>query len=426
MTRLLTFVLMIFCTLSVSVEAHNSKAAHWHKEEMDKFIETLDTDFSKTSEAVNKSISETHGEVMDEVSKLAPEDFKKDHENVVTSQDMVNPDYAHHSPTDPAYEVSSTDGNINTLEIVKQTMTSAISCMDWEVRGVCVWVSCIPIPPLCTFSMSIKTKNFVPELVVQSYDRANDEPWSESKYINNALLADADSSWIAKLIEIGTGANLSGLEIRGGVSSSANKRDTRSLYYKFLDAYGNPSLIFFNKIVAKGLGLICGGQGQPFFPYFISNLDAVSWRWDIPEMFYPQSLMPLVTSYDLGTTNNNYGPIYPRHGFMTSQDPIKASVLSAFRAVHFITRQNEPHIYKELPSSGGDGYWPAGPLTKEDGGTGAWQMLYPKATSSCVMFPYDENPPPDMRSENGGYLWNFWRSYKCCLKTGDKLIYSSG
>ena len=62
--------------------------------------------------------------------------------------------------------------------------------------------------------MSIKTKNFVPELVVQSYDRPM-MSLEESKYINNALLADADSSWIAKLIEIGTVLISAGLKIKG-------------------------------------------------------------------------------------------------------------------------------------------------------------------------------------------------------------------
>ena len=83
------------------------------------------------------------------------------------------------------------DGVMNTLEISEATMSAALSCMNWELRGICVWMTCL-VPPVCSFSTSLKVKNHVPDLVIQSYDRANGEPWTESQDINQVSQGDAN------------------------------------------------------------------------------------------------------------------------------------------------------------------------------------------------------------------------------------------
>lgn len=325
-----------------------------------------------------------------------------------------------HGETDDDYE-----GVMTTLEISEATMSAALSCMDWEVRGICIWMTCL-VPPLCTFSASTKVKNFVPELVMQSYDRANGEPWTESQDINQVSQGDADSNWVTTIISWIEDVNVEDLGIRGGITTETKEDHHANLHFKLVDAYGNPALIAYNALARSSFGLVCAGQSTPFYPYFISNLDSIAWRWDIPEMFYPQAWLPLVTVWDLGSAINNYGPIYPRHGFMTAQDPLKAAVLSAFRAAHFITRTGEPHLYFTIDTPEQDGYWPAGPLDKDDEETGMWQMLYPYTDDSCEIFPYDGNPPGNRRSEDGSFIWNFWKSYKCCERQGAVLIFHSG
>lgn len=323
-----------------------------------------------------------------------------------------------HGETDDHYE-----GVLTTTDIIEQTMSSALSCMDWELRGICIWMSC---GLGCTFSTSLKVKNFVPDMVVQSYDRANGEPWTESQDINQISQGSADSSWVTTMIRWIEDFDVSSVGIRGGVLTEGKRDQHQNLSFKLVDAYGNPALITYNALAQSTFGLACAGRTLPFWPYYISNLDAIAWRWNVPEIFYPQSWLPLGTTWDLGDSSNNYGPIYPRHGFAISQDPLKAAVLSTFRATHFITRKGEPHLYFTIGQPSEDGYWPAGSLDKKDRDTGIWQMLYPQTDSSCYRFPYDGNPSGNRRSTDGSYIWNFWKSYECCTRVGQQLIYHSG
>jgi integrating conjugative element protein (TIGR03756 family) len=142
-------------------------------------------------------------------------------------------------------------------------------------------------------------------------------------------------------------------------------------------------------------------------------------------MFYPQSWTPLITTWDLGNSVNNYGPIYPRHGFMTTQDGLKSAVLTTFRAAHVITRNGEPHLYYTIGQPSEDGYWPSGPLNHNDPDTGMFQMLYPNAETSCEQFPYSGDPSYARRSEIGSYVWNFWKKYKCCQRQGQTLLFAN-
>jgi integrating conjugative element protein (TIGR03756 family) len=323
------------------------------------------------------------------------------------------------------------DGVMSTTDIATATTSAALSCLDWQVRGICVWMTCITV--VCEFDISVKVKNFVPELTMQAYDRANGEPWTESQDINQISQGDADSSWVTSIISWIEDFDVKSVGIRGGVSTEGSKKQHANLHYKLFDAYGNPAIVAFNEL-ASSTGYVCGGTTTMFYPYYISNLDSIAWRWDVPEMFYPQSWLPLIGLYDLGNgglggfgfKTNNYGAIYPRHGFLTSQDPLKAAVTTAFRASHFITRSGEPHLYFSIDEGASDGYWPPGPLEQNDSDTGQWQMLYPRNESSCRSFPYDSNPSANRRSTDGSYIWNFWRAFKCCERKGSVLIFHSG
>lgn len=455
-------------TLAMSSLAHDTGTDHTHSP-LEQYIENIDTDFSQLEQQTNEQISNRVDQINDSISNMQPDAFNQVQSNTVNNQNLVNSGTANQavdkasnyqpgqnslldstigvqntqtSQINSSYNnqqqqhqtqqqlnpttISNSGGSTNTLEIVEQTMSAALSCMNWEIRGICVWMTCSILPPACTFDYSIKVKNYAPELTVQSYDKATREPWTESRYVNEMLLADADSSWIKELIEVAMDVDLGGVDIRGGVSTPSKKDKKAGLHYKLVDAYGNPAISMFNSLASSFSGLMCKGQATMFMPYFISNLDAISWRWNIPETFYPQSFDVFTTTYDLGSLANNYGPIYPRHGFITSQDPLKAAVLSAFRAVHFITRSGEPHIYQKLPDNSRRGYWPAGPLNKNNSDTGIWQMLYPSRETSCVTFPYGTNPSNSRRSTDNSYIWNFWKSYKCCQRRGSTLVYHNG
>jgi integrating conjugative element protein (TIGR03756 family) len=323
-----------------------------------------------------------------------------------------------HGETDDQYS-----GVINSAEIIQSTMSAALSCMNWELRGACVWMTCA-VPPLCVFKTSVKVQNHVPDIVIQSYDRANGEPWTESQDINQVSQGTSDSSWVTTLISWVESVPIN--KVAGGQSTESTKNKHVNLDFKLVDAYGNPAVIAFNTLAQSSFGLACAGRTHPFYPYFISNLDSIAWRWNLPEIFYPQSWAVFVPAYKLGSHSNMYGSIYPRTGFVTQADPLKTGVVTAFRAMHFITRQNEPHLYFTIGQNSEPGYWPAAPLDQNDGDTGLFQMLYPDKESSCQKFPMSGTPSPSKRSTDGSYVWNFWKAYKCCERVGQVLVWHSG
>ena len=103
-----------------------------------------------------------------------------------------------------------------------------------------------------------------------------------------------------------------------------------------------------------GTGYLCESETTSFYPYFMSSLDALSWRMEIPEMFYPASLIPGMR--EIGTWPlQTWGGVYPRTGWTTQTEEPKAAAINAQRAGDIVTRNGQPHIYDQIePSSSSD------------------------------------------------------------------------
>ncbi len=205
----------------------------------------------------------------------------------------------------------------------------------------------------------------------------------------------------------------------------------------------------------------CPNDTSILTPHYLSGLNILSWRYQLPELAYPHSYaFPLPDSeyfvgkfragslpplkYAEGTGMDyagespswasaiefpdwsTWGNIYPRSGWVAQPDEVKNRSVAAFRAVHVVTRENQSHLYnyadKKDPPEGMKKVWPEklSPLDKE---TGAWQMLYPKKAGSCdllpdtaadggIFTPRDEG----LTSDSGAYIYNVWRKYECCTK----------
>ncbi len=320
-------------------------------------------------------------------------------------------------------------GVINTADIVRLTTSATLSCMNWEVRGACVWMSCALF--VCSFDVTLKVQNHVPELLVQTYNRDQGEPWTESQKIIELLNLDQDSSYLHWIINKAASLQDNGYKIKdstdisGGTRTTARDKHKSSLSFYYVDVWGNPGLLAFDTIASSSFGYICGSNTTPFMLHYNSNLDIAGWRWNYPEVFYPRSW--LVGSDLLGGATNNWGSIYPRQAFSIHQDPLKSAVLKSFRVMHFVTGNPSAHLVSTLDDSSEDGYWPYGPLDQNDANTGIWQMLYPKEDSDCHSFPYDGTSTHESRrSDDASYVWNFWKAYKCCEKGGNTLVFHWG
>ncbi|RMV79111.1 hypothetical protein ALP05_04373 [Pseudomonas caricapapayae] len=272
---------------------------------------------------------------------------------------------------------------------------SAISpdCLEYRVVGICYWLLCTPFG--CKVKTSAKVRHFIPEAVVSSYGVTGQNPWTEVAVygLPNATAQD------------------------GGSGTTNIKHENEMSVFKNVDVIGHPATLL--SAALSGTGYVCKSAAKPYVPYFLSTLDSVAWRNSIPEMAYPQALVPgqrEVGNLLLGTT---WGNVYPRDGFLHQVDEYKASAVMAQRGADVVTRVAQPHVYVPIKASPQDGYWPPGPVTEGDIKTHKWQELKPSLSSTCAVFP---NMGADVQASDGAYAWALWRPYSCCKRAGQTFL----
>jgi integrating conjugative element protein (TIGR03756 family) len=313
---------------------------------------------------------------------------------------------------------SARAGTISTSDIISRTASASIACMQWMPIGLCFWLECTPFG--CSVTTSLKVGHYNPDLVVSSYNDLGDNPWSEIRSVLGQAQRTAANSLLGSLspIPIDSAGNRT--------EGTARNRDHKNLIFRETDAIGHPQGIF-SDVVPE---LICESQTTPFVPYFQSSLDALSWRREVPEIFYPASLIPGLR--ELGSWPlQTWGGVFPRTGWTTQAEEPKAAALNAQRAGDIVTRLAQPHVY--LPVTGtfstNQQVWPPGPLIEADHRTGTWQMLLPEVDSGCEAFGV--NDLASVRGWGGGrvdpegdYVWNLWRPYQCCERRGEIFLLS--
>lgn len=314
--------------------------------------------------------------------------------------------------------ISGYSGTITTPQIVTQTSTAALSCMRWMPVGICFWLKCSLSG--CRIRTSIKVGHYQPDVVVSSYNELGGNPWLEIRTTLGLAQKTAANGLLGRLLPVPVDS--AGNRTEG----TQGNRDHRNLIFRETDVIGHP--LNFLAGVLPGTGYLCRSQTHAFTPYFLSGLDALSWRLAIPEMFYPASLIPGLREIGHWPLQS-WGGLYPRTGWVTQAEEPKAAAITAQRAGDIVTRSGQPHIYRPIRGSGGSGQkiWPPGPLREGDPRTGLWQMLLPKADSTCVVF--GTNDLVSFRGWGGGrvdaggeYAWNLWRPYSCCRRRGAFLF----
>ena len=314
--------------------------------------------------------------------------------------------------------VAGVTGTITTPQIFAQTTTAALSCMQWMPVGACFWLRCSFSG--CRVRTSIKVGHYNPDLVVSTYNELGGNPWAEIHATLGLAQKAAARGLLGSLLPVP-------IDSAGNRTEGASERDHKNLIYRETDAIGHP-LSSLSGLVS-GVGLLCPSQTTSFLPYFQSGLDALSWRQEVPEIFYPASLIPGLR--ELGTWPlQSWGGVYPRTGWTTQAEEPKAAAINAQRAGDIVTRTGQPHVYVPVTgSSGSMKVWPPGPLVEKDRTTGTWQMLLPKPELSCSVF--GTNDLASFTGWGGGrvdsegdYVWNLWRPYQCCRRRGQVFLFN--
>ncbi|MBH04108.1 MAG: TIGR03756 family integrating conjugative element protein [Xanthomonadales bacterium] len=274
------------------------------------------------------------------------------------------------------------------------------ACLDYQVTGVCVWLTCTPFG--CYTQTSVKVRHYMPELVVSVYQQSGDNPWSV----------------ISPLAPSNATAEGGGNRTEGWAG-----RDHKMLRFKNADAVGHPAAAGFDLL--SSVGYTCEAAATPMQPYFLSVFDSLAWRAGVPESAYPEALTPGART--ISQTGDQWGHVYPRSGFVTQSNDYKAAAVIAQRVADFVTRSGQPHVYTPLQGHDKPGYWAPGPVREGDGSTGKWQRLQPNLTKSCSVFP-DRGIAAsysNVLADDGDYVWALWRPYECCKRRGEELIFAS-
>ena len=281
---------------------------------------------------------------------------------------------------------------LNTANIIASSLSP--SCFDYRVVGICYWLFCSYGG--CIVRTSIKVRHYIPEAVVSSYSNTGENPWIEVRAMsvpNPSAQAGGD-----------------------GITSQGHENNLSK--FKNADVIGHPAGSVFSDFASE-VGYTCDGAATAFMPYFLSTLDSIAWRYNVPESVYPEALIPGMREVGARASANLWGNVYPRGGFLHQADDFKAAAVVAQRAGDVITRRGQLHVYQPLLANAHDGYWPAGSLVEGDASTGKWQELTPVLSSSCAVFP---RTGALTQAQQGDYAWAFWRPYSCCQRRGQTFL----
>lgn len=309
---------------------------------------------------------------------------------------------------------------ITTAAIYNSAITN-FACLRFELIGLCVWITCTPFG--CDIDISPKFGQYNPDLVVSAHNGLANNPWVEM----NAVIAPMEKAALSPILSL-MGAGFVANPLGGGwttegaspgYSTQEHPRHDNVLF-KGSHSVGHPAAGFF----------VCPSVASPFDLYHADGLDAISFRFYIPEMFYPEAWVPGMR--EIGDWPlNTWGAVYPRGGFVTSAEEPKAAAVVAQRCGDFVTRPGQPHVYWNLRSYGIEdigGYrvWLPDPLYEGDCTTGMWQMLTPVMMQGCEVFGHNDlgnSWAKGKMAQDGNYAFALWRPYKCCEIKGEELLF---
>lgn len=309
-----------------------------------------------------------------------------------------------------AFEAEPT--TITTADIVS-AITLDRSCLNYCITGVCVWLRCSIYE--CSIETSIRVAHYNPDLVVSVYDEPGDNPWQEMESIFGSL----DSGIVSGIVSTFHGAFVGG----GHRTEGGNSATDQSLRFKEVTAIGHPFSSVSDFIGDSGY--YCPSEAESFNPYLLSSLDALTWRLGLPEMLYLQNLLPGRRVVGDGI-QQQWGPVWPRTGFINQKDDAKAAAVVAQRAGNIVTQTRQPHVYNALDGNGYNRTWLPGELVENDPDTGVWQMLAPEVDEQCYAFGENDvlstSWSEGRHSEDNRYAFTLWRPYECCEAQGAYLF----
>ncbi|WP_299772458.1 TIGR03756 family integrating conjugative element protein [uncultured Pseudoteredinibacter sp.] len=307
----------------------------------------------------------------------------------------------------PSQSIVLDRAQFTTLDIVSG-MTLDPSCLNYCITGICVWLRCTLAG--CSIETSIKVSHYNPDVVVSVYDEGGGNPWLEAQSLYGAIEVSLAQSLTQTFHDSFAGG---GQQTEGGSSAADN-----SLRFKEATVVGHP-LSSISSFV--GNGYYCPSEADSLVPYFSSSFDTLTWRLGLPEYLYIHNLIPGRRVVGDGI-HQQWGPVWPRTGFIKQKDDAKAAAVIAQRAGNIVTQARQPHVYQQLNGNGYYKSWLPGELKENNERTGVWQMLSPRMDRQCYAFGendvFSQSWSAGRNSEDNKYAFTLWRPYECCESQG--------
>jgi integrating conjugative element protein (TIGR03756 family) len=306
------------------------------------------------------------------------------------------------------------DETITSAGLVANAVSAFPACGRWQPTGICFYLVCTLFE--CHTEESVKYGHYYPDLVVSAYNSSSNDsisgnPWTEAKTITG---------------DISTGIAAAPVQAVPSTGDFSHGKHQNTVF-KEGDALGHPAAL----VTSSSSPSLCPTDVTAFKPYFLSGLDAIGWRWQIPEQVYPQSVTPGLREIGSGLLYT-WGNLCPRGGFTTQFDDAKSGAVIAQRIADIVTRDSQPHVY--LPLNEGDEdsnqhvngktmVWSPGPITENDATNGWWQMTVPVVENSCSVFGSNDLVSATgwgggKIARSGSYAWMLWWPYQCCSIEG--------
>ncbi len=306
--------------------------------------------------------------------------------------------------------LSLANSSVTSVSIVKDTLQGASQCMHYKIIGMCFWLECDG--PYCHVQPTLKLDHYLPDAVVSVYTKPTNNPWL---YANKTI---DPAAFVAGKAEL---ENMTDEHVGFGDEHDNSNRDINNKFHE-VDIIGNPALFLLS-----GKEFTLPSAATPYVPYYTSLLDTYAWRFPALERFYTGSLIPGI--HDVGTVViHDWGPVYPRNGYVNQPDSAKAAAVIALRASTIITEIGQPHLYHGLSNSCG-AHCTAYPV-KENSPNALYQLIYPKVENQCVVFGKNDitslRPWETDATTKGSnrYLWVLWRHYHGCVPGDGKYFWS--
>ncbi|MGG4579381.1 TraU family protein [Alcaligenes faecalis] len=112
-----------------------------------------------------------------------------------------------------------------TAGVVTNTVAALPSCTSYQVKGICVWLVCVPLIG-CFIRTSVRVAHYVPDVVISTYNDPLAHPWAEVGKPLATAISSVGSAVVGAPIDASAGTQREGTEVTT---------------YKSADAIGNPA-----------------------------------------------------------------------------------------------------------------------------------------------------------------------------------------